>query len=404
MRDFFGQTILLILGLVIELGVPLILSNDNQKRFVKILGILLILTAFIWLGFELGATQSRQDIGPIAQETNAETSEMNSTYSPYPTYTPHATYTPYPTYTKLPPTYTKLPSTDTPLPANTSPPPTPILRATLPPLPTVAIGGEYSVIQLETGLGFTTTLNYDEVDAGNDLLNYILRDRRSSIGVHQFLLRTNEILFRLMPLSTFKYAHKITDGKQIIMLDDGTEIEGQLTIILEDTSNEETFDLGTAKEVVLINLAETDKSMGPNERDQKELWQLEVLEPASFTYSVSDPRFVFQYSRISITGIYYDYETETQEFYLVDNDDVRHLANLANFDEIRFEIGEYNYTSQVTVKVGNTETSGSIIVTNKDLNEEGNLWFLVANLADSDALIAISNRDNPVMTLRKTSE
>lgn len=74
---------------------------------------------------------------------------------------------------------------------------------------------------------------------------------------------------------------------------------------------------------------------------------------------------------------------------------------MTDFDEIRFEWDEKNYNTNITVKVGNEERVGTITVT--DNKEEAWRWMLVADLSESDALIAIDSQDQLSMTLRKIS-
>ena len=56
-KDFLWQIFLFLFGLVIELGVPLFLSEENQNRFVRVLGAMCLISAILWTGFELGQKQ-----------------------------------------------------------------------------------------------------------------------------------------------------------------------------------------------------------------------------------------------------------------------------------------------------------------------------------------------------------
>lgn len=51
-RAFLGQILLLLLGLIIEIGVPIFFKDEHQKLFVKVLGVLFICLAIFWFGLE----------------------------------------------------------------------------------------------------------------------------------------------------------------------------------------------------------------------------------------------------------------------------------------------------------------------------------------------------------------
>ena len=80
MREFFGQITLLLIGLIVELGVPLFLSKENQKRVVRGLGVLVILVALVWFG--LGLRQYRETTTPSQELTGIPPTPTNTPISP----------------------------------------------------------------------------------------------------------------------------------------------------------------------------------------------------------------------------------------------------------------------------------------------------------------------------------
>lgn len=68
MNEILNQTALLLVGLVIELGVPLFLSKEKQKRLVRLLGASVILYAIAWTGYAIG--HSRAETIPPPQPIN----------------------------------------------------------------------------------------------------------------------------------------------------------------------------------------------------------------------------------------------------------------------------------------------------------------------------------------------
>ena len=69
MEAFLGQFLLLLFGLIIELGVPLFLSDDNQKRFVRVLGLIFIAAALLWAGIKIGQREIEETPTPSPTAT-----------------------------------------------------------------------------------------------------------------------------------------------------------------------------------------------------------------------------------------------------------------------------------------------------------------------------------------------
>lgn len=57
LSDYFFQIILAVVGAVIGVTVPL-LPNDKQKKIAKILAVMLIIIAILWVGYELGKQEA----------------------------------------------------------------------------------------------------------------------------------------------------------------------------------------------------------------------------------------------------------------------------------------------------------------------------------------------------------
>ena len=53
MNNIIRQAIVFLIGLVIELAIPLFLSEQNQKRLVRALGLVIIFISLVWFGSEL---------------------------------------------------------------------------------------------------------------------------------------------------------------------------------------------------------------------------------------------------------------------------------------------------------------------------------------------------------------
>ena len=309
------------------------------------------------------------------------------------TATPHATPTPVPpTPTPVPPTATPIPPTPTPAPTNTPVPTTPI---PVPPMPTVHVGGENPVVQLTTKLGVDTTIEVANTDTGNDVLNHVMWRGRN------FLLRTADGVYMVVPMRMFRLAYE-REGMHVVTLASGQELRGKLDFVIGGPDGK-SYDLRTASTVVLNSLPEDEYSIEPSEQEPTALWQLHIMQPVDLTYSVSNPRFAFQYwsSRGYLIGGE-NYETQSESFYLKVGDE-EILANLPDFEEISFEeFAEGKLQIKVKAKSG-IETVGTLVLKAEDSKgyHEGTDWFLVMDSANSETTIVLKN---PRGILRKVSE
>jgi len=218
-------------------------------------------------------------------------------------------------------------------------------------------------------------------------LNYVLRKQRGE----QFLLRIADGVYTVVPLRMFWRAYE-REGVPVITLADGQELKGQLDFVLHGPE-ERSYDLRTVSKVVLISLPEREFNIEPSEKNSAELWQLHILEPVDLTYSVSNPRFAFQYYSTAgylIGGT--NRETESQSFYLKVGDE-EILAYLPDFEEITFSKDQIN----VKAKSG-IETMGTVVLKSGD--RKGSDWFLVMDTTDSEMAIVLKN---PRCILRKVS-
>ena len=316
---------------------------------------------------------------------------------------PVATPTPVVIVVTATPQATPMPSalTPTPVPPAAAPTntPVPFTPVPVPPMPTVQVSGEYPVVQLTTRLGVDTTVEVATIDSDNDVLNRVLRRQQG----RQFPLRTAEGLYMVVPLRMFRQAYE-REGVHIVTLANGQEFEGQLDFIFDDPDGR-SYDLRTASKVVLISLPEDEYSIEPSEQEPAVLWQLHILKPVDLTYSVSNPRFAFQYYSSAgyiIGGC--DRETESQSFYLKVGDE-EILANLPDFEQIAFsELAEGETDVQIKVKAkSGIETVGTLVLKAEDSAgyHKGKNWFLVMDSADSEIVIVLRN---PRCVLRKVSE
>lgn len=68
MNETFGQILLFLFGLTIEIGVPVFWPKAKQKQLVRLLGALVILMAVAWITYTLG--QSQAETTPPPQPKN----------------------------------------------------------------------------------------------------------------------------------------------------------------------------------------------------------------------------------------------------------------------------------------------------------------------------------------------
>lgn len=282
--------------------------------------------------------------------------------------------------------------TPTIAPTNTCAPSTPI---PVPPMPTVQVAGENPVVQLTTKLGVDTTIEVANTDTGNDVLNHVMWRGRN------FLLRTADGVYMVVPMRMFRLAYE-REGMHVVTLASGQELRGKLDFVIGGPDGK-SYDLRTASTVVLNSLPEDEYSIEPSEQEPTALWQLHIMQPVDLTYSVSNPRFAFQYwsSRGYLIGGE-NYETQSESFYLKVGDE-EILANLPDFEEISFEeFAEGKLQIKVKAKSG-IETVGTLVLKAEDSKgyHEGTDWFLVMDSANSETTIVLKN---PRGILRKVSE
>lgn len=266
-------------------------------------------------------------------------------------------------------------------------------------MPTVQVGGENPVVQLTTKLGVDTTVEVARIDTDDDVLNHVMQ----RLPGRQFLLRIADGIYMVVPVRMFRRAYE-REGVHVVTLANGQELEGKLDFVL-DAPDGRTYELGTASKVVLISVPEDEHGIEPSEQKPAELWQLHILKPVDLTYSVSNPRFAFQYwssAGYAIGGS--DYETTSKSFYLkVADEEI--LANLPDFEEIAFsELAEGAPNVQIKVKArSGIETVGTLVLKAEDSRgyHEAETWFLVMDSADSEMAIVLKN---PRCILRKVSE
>jgi hypothetical protein len=301
------------------------------------------------------------------------------------------------TYT-LSPTTEELTSTPTPR-ITLTPSTVPEVTLPSPASPNISDEGA-STVQIVTGIGREITLTYENVDTDDEVLNYIMGRLENDYGVHFIPLLTNDVINLLFPLKDFQYAVKPENlEEQVILLNNAEEIVGNLMAFLVG-EDESIYDLGTAKEVMLLNLAMSDNNMVDVDIEGSREWILEIIEPIKATYNVIDPRFVFQYSGYTAGGSIYVRETEARNFYIITDNETQYLSNINDVDEIRIEPDDYK-PDKVVVKVGDVVTNGHIKVVSDDLDREDNWWHLVVNMVDSDKILVLSNGTEPTFELRK---
>lgn len=321
------------------------------------------------------------------------------TATPQPTPTPVVivvTATPQPTPMSSAPTPTPVPPAVAP-----TQPPVPFTPVPLPPMPTVQVSNEYPVVQLTTRLGVETTVEVTTTDTDNDVLNHVLRSLHQR--GRQFLLRIADGIYMVVPFRMFRQAEE-REGVHVVTLADGQELKGQLDFVLNGPDGR-TYDWRTVSKAVLISLPEDEYGIEPSEQKPAAPWQLHIVKPVDLTYSVSNPRFVFQYYSSAgylIGGS--DRETESQSFYLKVGDE-EILGHLLDFEEITFsELVEGETDVQIKVKAqSGIETAGPFVLKAEDSRgyHEAHTWFLVMDLADSELTMVLKN---PRCTLRKVSE
>lgn len=274
-------------------------------------------------------------------------------------------------------------------------------RPTVGMIPTVVSDVENPVIELTTGLGVKKTVEYAEAETGNVTLDYVLSRLQWDLGCPHILFKIEEVVYMFVPLRAFNHAYREAGtDHHVIVLADGTQLTGVLSTLLEDSGGE-TYDLGTAERVQLVSLPEDNSSIETEDQQQEDRWVLELSADRKPTYTISNPRFVFVYAHMTFGGSYQNHSAWTHKFHVVDEHEVSHLANVGDFDEIRIDTAVDYGPDAVTVRAGETETSGTIMVVSDNLEEESASWFLVADLVDSDAAIALSGQAGPLLTLRR---
>ena len=258
----------------------------------------------------------------------------------------------------------------------------------------VGLGGEYSVIRLTTGLNITRTLDFRDMEVEDDVISRLVANRRHSLGAEQIAVQVYDTLYLIMPLSRLRRAYESYDGQRVVELANGDEIEGELAFKLSD-ANGVQYELGTAKRVELISLSESDHLAEQTEERGEGLWQLDISEPGTLRYSVSDPRFMFQYSYLTSTGSYNYPEATSRQFYLKDASGKEHLAFLADFEKIAFGTNQ-----AITLKTGDVETTGTVVLKSSE-GHRGHIWYIVADLVGGETVIAIKN---PVAILHQKTQ
>jgi type II secretory pathway pseudopilin PulG len=277
---------------------------------------------------------------------------------------------------------------------------TPIADSSAQSLPTVEVGAENSIIELTTGLGVQRRMHSFDVTSEDNILQSILWNLSFDTKKEHIIIGIGEGAYILMPLQSFQQATMQSNGRQLITLQDGTTMEGLLDSILKD-DNGQSYDLKTANSVKLLALSGSEESSVNTSQIDSPSWQLEIFAPISQAHIVNKPRFVFEYSTYELTG-YRDHESTTETFYIKDNSSIERLGNINDFDSIEFLATDNGLgTDQIAVTVGGVQSQGSISVVNTVINERGWEWYLLANLEDSDLLIALHNYEKPAMKLRK---
>lgn len=266
-------------------------------------------------------------------------------------------------------------------------------------MPTVQVGGEYPVVQLTTKLGVETTVEVKSIDTDNDVLNRVL-------GLQQgmdFLLRTDDGIYMVVPLRMFRRAYE-REGILIVTLANDQEFKGELGFVLDDPQKK-SYDLRTVSKVVLLSLPEDEYNIEAIGQEPTVLWELHITKPVDLTYSISNPRFAFQYSSsagYAIGGA--DHETESESFYIQIGDE-EILANLPDFEEVTFnELAEGETGDQIKLKApSGVETAGTLILKAEDSKgyHKGRDWFLVMNSSNNELVIVLKN---PKCILRKVSD
>jgi len=265
----------------------------------------------------------------------------------------------------------------------------------VPPMPTVQVAGKYPVVQLTTKLGIDTTIEVAHTDTGNDVLNHVMWRTREK----DFLLRTADGVYMVVPMRMFRLAYE-REGVHVVTLASGQELRGKLDLVIGGP-DDKSYDLRTASTVVLNSLPEDEYSIEPSEQEPTALWQLHIMQPVDLTYSVSNPRFAFQYR--SSAGYLIgsaNHETQSESFYLKVGDE-EILANLPDFEELSFEESAEGLL-QIRVKAkSGIETVGTPVLKAEDSKgyHEGTNLFLVMDSADSEMAIVLKK---PRGTLRKS--
>lgn len=215
-----------------------------------------------------------------------------------------------------------------------------------------------------------------------------------------------------IPFGVFRQA-ELKDGVHVVTLMNGQQLQGKLVCTLT-SSDDRKYDLRTATKLVLKG-SPKDRQRIQSRRGRQtierrprgkpeQLWQLHITKPVDLVYSVSNPRFAFQYYSTSgylIGGA--DRRTESSSFYLQVGDE-EIMANLPDFQVISFDRltpkkGGVRIKTTLRSKSG-VETSGTPILKAKDDKgyHTGRFWFLVMDLANSGGVWIVLSEPNCRLT------
>ena len=272
--------------------------------------------------------------------------------------------------------------------------PTPLTLLPTPPMPTVQVSGDDFVFQVTDLSGCETRISAWIVKTDDQFLAF-LANNDPFFSFISFPLRTAGNVTVLIPYTTFRRAYQ-REGKHVVTLANGQELEGLLDATLIETGSLREFDLRTAQSIVLLSMppwAENDLL----EPETTTRWTLLVSEPGATPYTVSNPRFAFDYStREGMLLGEKEVGQLTTSFYFDDGlhrlaENPSGFADLTNYAEIVLSPLQY-YAAEIRAKT----SSGDEIVgklygygedsLGKHLTQE---VFLVANIPESEIVIAL---------------
>jgi hypothetical protein len=238
-------------------------------------------------------------------------------------------------------------------------------------------------LKLTTKLGVEATVPATKITMTDNVLQSTL----CPYGVYGFdwshaeiptiPIRTAGGVYTVLPMDSIRDV-VLQEGIHVVHLRENQDMKGLLVGIIEMADGRK-YDLRTTSRVEVLSLPKEAQPKAQKTSDR--VWKLEVVPSTAGTFSVVEPRFVFEYySREGyIMGGAFRV-TSTSSFYLKTRED-ESLANLEDFQAISFAKGKDPNTPALQMKVrsaSGVETTGTLILTAGDT---GTRWVLSAHLA-----------------------